>query len=396
MTEKLDFLKKIESRLSRVEKDTLYHKLRESVQEQILFRHICQNIEEGVLLLGPAGSVRFINRRAETWLALPSKPPVKTPVWELLSDATLSRFLKENLPGLDHSTVTDLRVLTPREIELRLTLSPYALGTEQGVLVLMNEISRSPEGEFETAMSRRMESLVRLAGGIAHEIGNPLNAIMIHLELMKKRLKGLPSAKREEMESALSDIQQETKRLDRIIRNFLKATRKPPLRFRLADLGEILEDAVNFLKPELTAAKIRMKMTRDDSLPPFLMDRERLYYAFMNLIKNALEAMPKGGDLKLSLIRRENCAVVSIQDTGCGIAPEELPRIFDIYYTNKQEGSGLGLMMVYDAVTEHGGRIDVVSKLGKGSTFKIILPVREPQKQLPDYTQPKGGTHFHV
>ena len=116
-----------------------------------------------------------------------------------------------------------------------------------------------------------------------------------------------------------------------------------------------------------------------------MMDRERLYYAFMNLIKNALEAMPDGGSVKIALTHKQHCATVTIADTGCGIAEKELARIFDIYYSTKPEGAGLGLMMVYDAVAEHGGKIEVASKLNKGTTFKVLLPIREPQLQLPNY-----------
>jgi signal transduction histidine kinase len=249
----------------------------------------------------------------------------------------------------------------------------------------MSDITSRTEQQFETAMLSRMESLVRLAGGIAHEIGNPLNAITIHLELLKKRLAGLPDSKRKEIADSLCDIQDETRRLDRIIRNFLKATRKPPLRFRLDDLNEVVSDALAFLKPELDVAKILVKFSKDKGLPEFLMDRERLYYAFMNLIKNALESMPRGGTLKIGLTHKQHCVIVTITDTGCGIAEKDLARIFDIYYTTKPEGSGLGLMMVFDAIAEHGGKIEVASKLNKGTGFKVLLPIREPQLQLPDY-----------
>ncbi len=393
--EKLDFLKKIRSRLSSVEKDTLYQKLQEGVHDSLLFRQVCQSLDEGVLILDLRGRPTYVNPRAEIWLGIaPDKNPV--PLWTILEDRQLSAFLEKNIPAIRQKTVSHLKILTPREMEFRVSLEPYAVGDREGFLVMLRDMTRRSEREFEEAMLQRMDSLLRLAGGIAHEIGNPLNAITIHLELLKKRLKGIPEAKRTELETYLADIQQETKRLDKIIRNFLKATRKPPLRFQTSPLDEILADTLNFLKPELTASKIRLKFTHDDTIPPFLLDRERLYYAFMNLVKNAMEAMPQGGDLKVSLMRKGNCAIVSIQDTGCGIAQENLQHVFDIYYTTKEEGSGLGLMMVYDAITEHGGRVEVASKLKKGTTFRVFLPIREPRKQLPDYATPHGGDVSHA
>lgn len=394
--EKLDFLKKIRSRLSNVEKETLYQKLREEVQDSLLFRHVCQSLEEGILLLDLRGHLTYVNPRAETWLGISPGKKSAAPVWTILEDRQLSAFLEKNISEIRQKTVSNLKIITPREMEFRVSLEPYAIGDREGFLLILRDTTHRSEREFEDAMLQRMDSLIRLAGGIAHEIGNPLNAITIHLELLKKRLKGIPEAKRTELETYLASIQQETKRLDKIIRNFLKATRKPPLRFQTNSLDEILTDTLNFLKPELTAAKIRLKFTHDDTIPPFLLDRERLYYAFMNLVKNAMESMPRGGDLKIALIRKGNCAIVSIQDTGCGIPKEDLQHVFDIYYTTKEEGSGLGLMMVYDAITEHGGRIEVTSRLKKGTTFRISLPIREPRKQLPDYATSNGGYVSHA
>ena len=387
MSEKLDFVKRLKPRLPQIEKDSLYFKLLDAAQENLLLEEVCQNLEEGIIITDTKGQPLFLNRKAADWLG-GVRAAKKQPVWNQAQDPSLAAFLKENLPGVMARTVHDLKILSPREMQLRVAIFPRDEDDKKRFVILLSDITSRTEHEFENAMLSRMESLVRLAGGIAHEIGNPLNAITIHLELFKKRLAGLPDAKRQELADSVSDIQNETKRLDRIIRNFLKATRKPPLRFQLDDLNEVIADALSFLKPQLDVARIRIQCSKDKNLPAFLMDRERLYYAFMNLIKNALEAMPHGGTLKIALSHKQQCAIVTVTDTGCGINEKDLTRIFDIYYTTKQEGAGLGLMMVYDAVAEHGGKIEVVSKLNKGTSFNVLLPIREPQLQLPNY---KGG-----
>lgn len=384
MSEKLDFVKRLKSRLPQIEKDALYLKLLDAAQENRLLEEACQSLDEGIVIADRKGQPLFINRRAADWLGS-ARTNAKQPIWNQAQDPSFAAFLRDNLVGLKARTVHDLRMLSPREMQLRVTILPEGEGDQQRFVILLLDMTSRTEQEFESAMLSRMESLVRLAGGIAHEIGNPLNAITIHLELLKKRLAGLPDVQRQKLADSLSDIQDETKRLDRIIRNFLKATRKPPLRFQLDDLNEVIADALSFLKPQLDVAKIQTKFSKDKNLPVFLMDRERLYYAFMNLIKNALEAMPQGGTLKIALSHKQNCAVATVTDTGCGINEKDLARIFDIYYTTKQEGSGLGLMMVYDAVAEHGGKIEVASKRNKGTTFKLLLPVREPQLQLTHY-----------
>ncbi|MFA7254859.1 MAG: ATP-binding protein [Candidatus Omnitrophota bacterium] len=384
MSEKLDFIKRLKSRLPQIEKESLYLKLLDATQENLQLEEVCRNLEEGIIITDAQGHPVFLNRRAADWLG-DVRIAAGQPLWDQTQDPSFASFLKENVLTARARTVHDLRILSPREMQLRVTILPREQDGKTNFILLLSDITSRTEQEFEAAMLSRMESLVRLAGGIAHEIGNPLNAITIHLELLKKRLAGLPVDKRKEIADSLSDIQDETRRLDRIIRNFLKATRKPPLRFRLDDLNEVIADALSFLKPQLDVAKIVVKFSKDKSLPGFLMDRERLYYAFMNLIKNALEAMPQGGTLKITVTHKQHCAVVTIADTGCGIDEKNLARIFDIYYTTKPEGAGLGLMMVYDAVAEHGGKIEVASKLNRGTTFKVLLPIREPQLQLPSY-----------
>lgn len=391
MSEKLDFLKKLKPRLSHIEKDSLYQNLLDAAHENRMMGEVLQNLEEGVILVDKKGIPFFTNPKAETWLGFRAAGAKKSPLWNLVQDPTLNAFLKTSLLSTKSRHVSDFKILAPRELQLRITLLPHEREEKKAILILLADITSRTEQELEAALLSRMESLIRLAGGIAHEIGNPLNSITIHLELLKKRLAGLPGSQRKELERSLSDIQDETRRLDRIIKNFLKATRKPPLRFRLDHLNETLEDAINFLKPQMDQHKIRTKFTSDAELPAFFFDRERLYYAFMNLIKNAIEAMPKGGSLKITVSHQSHCAVVTISDTGCGITEKELPHIFDIYYTTKQEGAGLGLMMVYDSITEHGGKIEVTSKPGKGTTFKILLPIREPQLQLPHYGSLRGG-----
>jgi len=388
MSEKLDFLKRLKPRLPQIEKESLYLKLLDAAQENLLLEEVCRNLDEGIVITDTKGHPVFVNRKADDWLG-GVRLAAKQPVWNQTQDPSFAAFLKEHVLTAKARTVHDLGVLSPREMQLRVTILPRNEDGMMNFVILLADITSRTEQEFEAAMLSRMESLVRLAGGIAHEIGNPLNAITIHLELLKKRLAGLPGGERKEITDSLSDIQDETRRLDRIIRNFLKATRKPPLRFRLDDLNEVVADALSFLKPQMDVAKVAVKFTKDKTLPAFLMDRERLYYAFMNLLKNALEAMPHGGGLKIALTHKQHCAIVTISDTGCGINEKDLARIFDIYYTTKPEGAGLGLMMVYDAIAEHGGKIEVASKLNKGTTFKVLLPVREPQLQLPNYHQ--GG-----
>ena len=178
-------------------------------------------------------------------------------------------------------------------------------------------------------------------------------------------------------------ISSETRRLDEIIRDFLKATRRPPLRYKKDSVNDILDGVLKILRPEIIKVKVKIKASLEKRIPEFLMDRDRIHEAFVNLIKNAIEAMPKGGELRLSTRFREKVCYIAFQDEGAGVFPKDLPHIFEAYYTTKHEGSGLGLAQVDQVVREHGGRIDVKTEPGKGSIFTLILPIRREKLSLP-------------
>lgn len=372
------FIHKILGRLDKMDRQSVQNCLTDLVHENTAYSEIFDHLGEGVLLAASNGEIFYANRQASLWLG--TEIEERTPVTEAIQDKDLAQFIAGNLKGLKARSVGDISVLTPREMTLRVVLVPLETGKGSDALVLLSNITEE-KNRLDDNM-QRIEALASLAAGIAHEIGNPLNSISIHLELLKKDAQSLPDAKRKTVEKTLGVLSSETSRLDRIVRNFLKATRKPPLRFKNEDLNQILEDAVRFMAPELEKNKIKTSLKTDKTLPGFMMDRERLYQAFINLIKNAMEAMRKGGTLTITVSHGGKVAHLSFKDEGGGIHEKDLPHIFDAYYTTKEEGSGLGLMTVYNVVREHGGRIEVASKTGKGSVFTLHLPVRQPKLQL--------------
>ena len=180
MSEKLDFVKRLRSRLPQIEKDSLYFKLLDAVRENLQLEEVCKNLEEGIVITDAKGYPVFVNRKAEDWLG-GVRIASRQPLWNQTQDPSFAAFLKENVVTARVRTVHDLRVLSPKEMQLRITILPREEDGEMNFVILLSDITSRTEQEFETAMLSRMESLVRLAGGIAHEIGNPLNAITIHL-----------------------------------------------------------------------------------------------------------------------------------------------------------------------------------------------------------------------
>ncbi len=382
------FLQKLLKRIDRIDKDSLAQYVRELVDENQLYLETLDHLQEGVVLVTPAGELQGYNRQAAFWLGLEGAKFKPVKIYDFLEDPIFVRYLQDYLPHLKEKRTEDFHFLLPQEVYLRAALIPLeekSGNSEPLILMLLTNVTPQKSQQLDRDRLARIESLVSLAAGVAHEIGNPLNSLSIHLQLLKKEIKNFPSERRKVIENSLDVMNQEALRLDQIVKNFLKASRKPPLRFRVHNLNEIVEDALHFMEPELHSADIEVLFRPDRKLSLCLVDRERLYQAFLNIIKNAIEATPAGGVLKVNVSHRERVAAVRFEDEGSGISDKDLPHIFDAYFTTKEAGSGLGLMTVYNTVSEHGGRIDVESKVGRGTAFTIFLPIRQPKLQLPKY-----------
>lgn len=379
MPKSLPFVHKLVKNLDRIDRDSLERHLRELLDSHKTLENILHEIHEGVLVAQKNGDILFANSPALSWLGLNFSQNQKTNIKQI-ADSRVGEFLERNIPHLTQRLTGDFHILSPREMDVRIFL--YPMEDKKEILILVLNLQTEKSKSSRKAADSSIEGLLSLAAGIAHEIGNPLNSIAIHLALLQKEIKNLPDNKKTNFEKALSVLQAETGRLDRIVRNFLKAARKPPLRFRHENLNQILKAAIEFMSPELSENNVRIQIKTDDNIPPFLMDRERLHQAFINLIKNAMQAMPKGGRLLIRTSLKDKIAAVVIKDEGQGISEKDLPHIFEAYYTTKTEGSGLGLMTVWKTVAEHAGHIEVSSQPGSGSTFTLLLPLREPKLQL--------------
>ncbi len=389
MPSKVNHADKVLSRIDRLDRQSLQGYLSGLLWERKQDEEILDRINEGILILEPHGALKYANRNAFLWLGFQRFFKGRTPLAELVEEPSVHQFILDCLKHPAEESVSEFRTLSPREIYIRIHWIPLTLDEEKWILVRVINLTEQKSRSEEEARLQRIESLIRLAAGVAHEIGNPLNSIQIHIELLKREVGELVPAKQKAFNQLIHVIGSETRRLDQIVRSFLRATRTPPLRLRPDSLNQVLEEAVAFLRYELEKGKIKIQLDLDNTLPPFLLDRDRLHQAFINLIKNGMEAMPRGGELKVSARRKEKLCVVRIEDKGKGIEDKDLAHIFEAYYTTKEEGSGLGLAQVYQAVNDHGGRIEAKSTPGKGSIFTLIFPIRRERLSLP---QPRTGT----
>jgi signal transduction histidine kinase len=231
------------------------------------------------------------------------------------------------------------------------------------------EAQRQIGRQLQTA--DRLAAISRISGGVAHEVKNPLNAILLHVEVARTRLARGEADVTPQMEV----ISREILRLDRVVKTFLDFTRPVELNYRVVPLAEVLGEIEDLARPQAEAEKIRMVVEQGPDGVEVRIDRDMFKQAVLNVVVNAMQSMPGGGELRLECSTAQESVEIRISDTGAGIPPELREKIFRLYFTTKQGGSGIGLAMTFRIVQLHDGTIDFNSEPGKGTTFVIRLPI---------------------
>jgi len=243
-----------------------------------------------------------------------------------------------------------------------------------GHAIILRDITESRRSEQQTIESERLNALTLLAAGVAHEIGNPLNSLNIHLQLIEREARKHDGAKRAELQESVAVARAEVNRLDSIITQFLRAIRPTRPQLRPENVNSIVEEAVRFFTPEIKDRDIVVEQELRSDLPLIDIDRDQMKQAFYNVIKNSFEAMKSRGILRIRTDKDDSHVMIKFTDTGGGISAENLSHVFEPYFTTKSSGTGLGLLIVRRIVREHGGELSIESSEGKGLTVTIRLP----------------------
>lgn len=351
--------------------------------EKARMEGILNSLEDAVVFLNGKREIVFCNQAAEALLGsrleamvgqrlevvLPGDHPLVALVAELFENGAERRNAAMKVPCPDGQT---------RELAVSSYRIPDGEQAGGGVLAL-KDLDPVRAVQSLVTYSQKLVALGRLTSGVAHEVKNPLNAMRIHLELLKTRL----AAGQPEVRENLDVIALEIQRLDRVVQGFLKFVRPQELRLGPIDVNALLSEVSRLMAPEAAQAGARVALDLAPDLPPVAGDAELLQQACTNLVTNAMQAMPKGGTVTLVTRRGPDGAVeVRVSDEGVGIAPEDLDKIFRLYYTTKPNGSGIGLSLVYRIVQLHDGRIDVDSVSGRGTTMILTLPLA-PGRPIP-------------
>ena len=381
-------LDRVLGRLDTLDSVNLANLVQRLARERSLFEEIFNTLQEGVLVITLDGEIDYANDAAHRLIGLGEDELAGQILWRLIPG------LRPSLGGtLEDDTAAALPVVA-REFELtypeprtvRLYMVPFrgeARGDARRFAVILTDVTRDKHATAQQLEDERTSSILLLAAGVAHELGNPLNSLTIHLQLITRKLNKLKASRdTESLVESVDVCRAEVARLDGIIAHFLEAIRPQPPDLAELDLAEVLAEVLRFQQREFADRRIAVEVEASGDLPVVMADRNQLKQVFFNLAKNALDAMEPGGRLKIRARADDDSVFLLFGDSGSGIKQEDLVRVFQPYHTTKPGGHGLGLMIVQRILREHGGQVGIESKEGVGTVVTLQFPRKDRRVRM--------------
>ncbi len=381
-----EFISSALKRISRMNEEQLRDLLQVVFDEYALFSAMMDSVYSGLILMNHDNEIVKTNRAAERILSTPLSDFSGKKAWDCFGCEKIAEFIQTVIKN-EEGKKSEVFVLNNQKTNFEnkyVHVSILPLVSEKkiiGTIVILEDITKKKKYEIQKHRLESLASLTNVAATVAHEIKNPLGAMSIHAQLLRKNIKK-NNLSNKVIKNHLDIIEEEIERLNNIVVDFLFAVR--PLKFRFANvnINSVLENLIALYKSDFEKANILIKLTTNENIKQIWGDERFLRQAFINIITNAKAAMPKGGTLSIITDEKNDMVIITFTDTGVGIKQENLHKIFEPYFTTKADGTGLGLTMTYKVVKEHGGDVYVHSTEGRGTYFVLSLPILKNHDKL--------------
>jgi len=378
---KVSSLDRVLGQVDSLDTTNLTNLVNKLARERAFLETIFNTAREGILVISDLGVIEYANIASHQMIGLKDSDIGEVSLWRLIPELRGSLGLEEGARLESSVSSRELELTYPENRYVRLYILPFEgagethSDTSNQFVVILSDITSEKQSSEAMIESERISSILLLAAGVAHELGNPLNSITIHLQLIERQLKKLEeSASRSKLESSVEVCRAEVSRLDGIIKNFLVAIRPQTPDFQTVNLNELLEESLQFQASELEDRGIKVEMEADAESPIVRADKQQVKQVFFNITKNAMEAMKPGGFIRVKVQSDEERVYLRFGDSGSGISQDSLSRVFEPYHTTKTGGTGLGLMIVERIMREHGGQVGIDSKEGVGTVVTLEFP----------------------
>lgn len=379
------FLDRLIDRMDRLDPSSLQTYVLRLVRQKGFLETVFNTIQEGVIVIDERLRIQYINIAAQRLLGI-QEARLNDRIDKHLREVDWRSLLSLDPEEWHRVSRQEIEVFYPSHRYISFYIVPVR-GDDEGddlplATIILRDVTQTHQDTEKTIESQKVQAITMLAAGVAHELGNPLNSLNIHLQLLGRCVQRIQDEDlRKETDELLEIATHEVERLDAIVSHFLQAVRPVPPKLERLTIQGLLAESLAFMRPEIENRQIRVEATLPDEVPTVLADPDQLKQAFYNIIKNAMQAMPDGGLLQIVCSVGRDFVDVRFEDTGKGITPEEMSRLMDPYYTTRTGGTGLGLFIVDRIIRSHGGELGIESD-EQGAAFTIRLPLRERQVRL--------------